>query len=190
MIMLEILQGKILWVSVQSLNLLPLSDIDTKQESEGDDVDAILSTILYFCGHSPSGEDNNNGMQYGGDGSEGEPTNGKDGEFIKNKHAINSRHNLRLTEWLEDLQHANSLSEGFLEVLRMCLVVDPSKRGDVDNILRHPYFAPHHEREYGNKIWVQKPFMKSSMLDIDDTVVDNLVAYSDDPSRLPTNSEK
>jgi len=105
-------------------------------------------------------------------------------------------------------------SDGLKEIIRACLVPDPSKRLGAHTLLAHPYFDSRHERlvsllffihslllshqaddvssnslsrERQRKRWLKKPFLKCSLLKMVD--IDALLAGSPGPSAADANSE-
>lgn len=58
----------------------------------------------------------------------------------------------------------NNVTESLLDLIHKCLIIDPSKRPTSSELLKHPYFEEFLTKYQSNRVWTQKPYLKSSLL--------------------------
>lgn len=158
----------------------------------GKDVRAITRAILDLCGHEDSELEDEEAraalaaasttplLSFGSSGSPDLYAASYDPFKRQNKALMQKRHKLKLEDWLKERKGFTELSDGLKEIIRACLVPDPSKRLDAHALLAHPYFDSRHERERQRKRWLKKPFLKCSLLKMVD--IDALLAGSQGPA--------
>lgn len=70
--------------------------------------------------------------------------------------------------WLDSKLDTNpQISKDLKSVLRNCLIIDPSERPSIEELLDHSFFDKYKPVK-PNQIWVQKPFFMSSLIYFDE----------------------
>lgn len=160
--------------------------------------DKILANVHKLCGFESETSTTDQESE-SSDQEDTNDSNSNDQEEKINENVLKSN-KMQKNSWkyvkktlMSDNTIWNHISKDLLDLIKQCLIIDPTKRPDPLELLEHCYFSNYWQKHQESHTWVKKPYLRSSLFPLDISEIDHEIEndlHSSTPQRKLRTKDK